>query len=199
MQSSGGAPRVSQWVLPVAEVRRWFDQAGAGALLVYAKGEWLLQSETARYVRELALAGLAHPLQPRAPEGGFHYTIKKLAAQPAAAARSARLDEGDESLDIILRTFRREANMGLRASTNSQLALKAGLATAAQAAWRVRNLVQLRRIRVEVIVGGKESGWRIVTILPSGKSTLAPQSWERAKAQVRQEVIGDQGKGVAAK
>lgn len=188
---AGQAPRVSQWVLPVAEVEKWFERAQTGASLVYAKGEWLMQGATADFVRDLALAGVAHPLQPRAPEGGFHYTIKKLGEAPEAegAACRPRIGSDDEALQTILRTFRRQANLGLRASTNPQLAKLAGLATTAQAAWRVTRLVELKLIRTQVITTGAHAGWRIVTIMGSGRSTLAPPNFERAKAQVRQEQV----------
>ena len=188
---------LNSWVLPLAEVKSWFASARPGERLVYAHGPRLMHGETSRYVGQLALAGLADPVQPRSPGGiGFDFTVQKRStaadAVGSAARAGERAGEEDAAIDVILRALRRCANMGQRAPSNTELARAAGLATAAQAAWRLAKLHAAGKIRIRTVTTGKEAGWRVITIVgrgPSGdKSTKAPPSWERAAHQARQEV-----------
>lgn len=198
----GGPPPRSgedraDWIMPQAEVKSWLERARAGERLVYAHGRQLIRGETSLYVRDLALAGAVDPTQTRNRAGGFDYTIQKRGnggSRPAPRAAGASLEEAS---DIILRTLTRQANLGLRAASDSELAKLAGLATKGMAAWRVRKLVQRGLIRTEAVTTGPEAGWRIVTITASGHRTAGPPSWHpstssgqgQAKAQERREAV----------
>lgn len=179
------------WILPKAEIENWMARARAGERLIYAHGAQLIRGETSLFVRELAMAGKVDPIQRRADPGGFDFTIQKRqgAVPSPRPSRSRGGDEADAAMDVVLRTLSRDANLGRRAHSNAELALIAGLETPAQAAWRMAKLAKAKMIRTVTVTTGPHAGWRIVTIIATGKSTLAPPSWERAKAEMRQEVV----------
>lgn len=183
----------SDWILPKDEVARWIDRARPGERLIYAHGQQLIRGETSLFVRELAIAGSVDPVQPRSPAGGFDFTIQKRGGQkqdgagpsPRPSPARGEGDVLDEQGLRILAIFTTQANVRARAASDAELARITGLDTRGQAAWRVRKLVQQKLIRTDVITSGRDAGWRIVTIAASGKQTLAPPSWEKAKADMR--------------
>lgn len=177
------------WVLPRADVARWVARAKAGERLIYAHGQQLVRGETSLFVRELAMADRVNLFQPKAGPGCFSFMIEK--KDGPAPRLPAMKDDGAEALDQVRRILTREANFGRRASSNAELAKAVGLERATQAAWLVQKLLRAGAIKVEVVTGGPDANWRIVTITATGKSTQAPPSWERAKAQVRQETVHD--------
>jgi hypothetical protein len=173
-----------EWILPVVQVAAWFNRASAGERLIYAHGPTLVQGETSAYVRDLALAGKADPVQPRSPLGGFDYVIQKRSS-PIEPPRGRR-EPQDEATETIYRAFASAAQQRARAPSNTELARRAGLATREQAAWRVKQLVQGERIRLASVTVGPDAGWRVVTIVATGRQTKLPPSWTNdAEAKAR--------------
>jgi hypothetical protein len=168
-------PVCETFVQPLAEVRRWFDRAAIGETMVYARGRTLLQGETSFFIRDKALAGLAHPWQvPLTDCIGFAFKVKKLADEaPASEAAAAR---PDPFIETIFASIARAAAEGRRCPSDAELAREAGLPTRAQAAWRVTKLRADGRIRSEPVTGHGEIG-RVVTIAATGARTLAPKGW----------------------
>lgn len=183
-----GSPFQGDWVLTVGEVQNWIDRAAPGDRLRYGGGLSLVRGETSRYVVSLAIAGLADPFQPRSKERpGFDFIIQK--RTPPPGPRHARPPEEDKALDVILRSLKRAANFGLRAPTNAELAREAGLPGTGAVAWRITRLIEAGLIKTQAITTGPEAGWRVVTICETGQQTKVPPSWERARAQARQEKV----------
>ena len=185
-----GAAEADAWVRPVAFVRDWLKRAAPGEELIYGRGTRLPCNETSTFVRDLAMRELVEPFQPRSKAGaGYDFIIRKRAsALRLGSGQAADRDVGpkfDAPTWAIYRQLKREANLGLRASSNGQLAKACGLETGPQAAWRVAKLVGAGLIRSEVLTAGPHAGWRIVTIVATGQTTLGPPSWEAAKREMR--------------
>lgn len=183
------------WVLPLGEVTSWLGQAAEGAVLLYAQGPFLIRGETSRAVRELYEQRQVELQQPRSAScaGFFDYKLKKLPPPPRLAQSNALGEaESDAALDKILAQFKREANLGKRASSDAELARLAGLATRDQAAWRVRKLVSSGSIRTQRVEDGPDVGWRIVTIVATGRQTAMPPSWADFRASVAASLAADE-------
>jgi hypothetical protein len=181
---AGGAREGAGWVAPIGEVKRWFASAEPGERIAYAHGPQLIRGETSRFVQVLALSARADPVLKRADDGAFDYFVQKrrFADEPGSRVEERRAAaREDEAQDIIFRVLRRCANAGLRAPSNAALATHAGLATRNEAAWRIRKLIEAGKIKVETVPNGPEAGWRTVTIVASGKQTMAPMSFDRLR------------------
>jgi hypothetical protein len=174
-----------EWILPVATIAAWFERARPGDRLIYAHGRTLTHGETSAFVRDLALAGKADPVQPRSP-GGYDFVIQKRSS-PVEQPRERR-DARDEATETIYRAFVQAAEARQRAQSNTELAKAAGLATREQAAWRVKQLVRCGRIRLASVTAGPDAGWRVVTIAATGRQTKLPPSWEGERAQAVRKV-----------
>lgn len=179
MAAGGARLNLNSWVHPRVDVEKWLATAKPGQRFVYARGPELVRGETSRFVGELARAGKVDLFQPRS-EAGFDFIIQ-MRVSPIEPRR--REPEDDGALDIIFRALKRAANFGYRAPTNTELAKLAGLATSAQAAWRITKLIERRLIRTSHVTVGPEAGWRVVTIIETGKQTKVPPSWERARTE----------------
>lgn len=178
---------VESWIVPLPELKSWMRCAVVNDVLIYGHGIDPIPGETSAHAVSLSDAGEVQLNRRRAEDGAFDFLIRKRGTPRSDHRHHPRVD--DASMDVIYRRLERCANLGQRAATNSELADGAGLATPAQAAWRVAKLIEAGLIRTEIITTAKEANWRIVTIAATGKSTAAPPSWERAKAQVRREVV----------
>jgi hypothetical protein len=172
-------PVCEAWVMPLAEVAGWFAAADVGHVLVYARGPFLVQGATSAFVRDKALAGLAHPTQEPIRECvGNLYKVKKLgeAKPPAAPDPDCLFGAPDAAIETIFDLLERAAEQGRPCPSDAELARAAGLATRAQAQWRVTQLRKAGRIASAPVAQPSDIG-RVVTIVASGKHTLAPKGW----------------------
>jgi hypothetical protein len=173
-------PVARAWVLPLAEAQGWFKSAAIGEVLLYAGGPRLIQGETSHYFRDLALAGLAHPIQLRLTDRiGYEYEVRKLGDERPPAAPPAEMDA---ALEAIFAAIERAAEDGARCPSDAELARAAGLATRAAAQGRVVQLRKARRILSEPVTGPFDDAQdrqigRVVTIVATGKRTRAPKGW----------------------
>jgi hypothetical protein len=139
VERRASVPIAESWVLPKAEVERWFDQAEVGEVLLYGGGPRLLQGETSALVRDKALAGLAHPTQPRLEDKvGYAFKVRKLA--DAAPATEAEAAETDGITERIFAEIAAAAEAGRRCPSDLELAKRLELPTRAVAAGRVARL-----------------------------------------------------------
>lgn len=161
-------PVCESWVLPLAEVAGWFAAAAPGDTLRYACGPFLVQGQTSAFVRDKGLDGLAHPTQTRRDDCvGFDFKVRKLADAVAPAKPPA---EPDAALEAIFAIVERAAERERPCPSDTELARAAGLATRAQAAWRMTQLREAGRIASEKVTG-RAGAERIVTIVATGKRT----------------------------
>jgi hypothetical protein len=175
-------------VLSPAEVERKFKAAKPGERFAWASGPEIPRGETSAYVAQLYRKGLANLFQPRVA-GGFDFIVQKRHTLPAAEQAAV---EVDAALEAILRQLKREANMGLRCSSDTELAKVAGLPTRNAAAWRITKLKKAGIIRTSV-EDGPDGPWRIVTIVETKKQTLLPPALRAIRRSVREIAESDDG------
>lgn len=160
------------WVLPKAEIDRWLKRSAPGEVLVYMRGPRPIHGETIERVRALAGEGRIEQLPQRRAEGcfGYEYRIERR-GDSAVAKAMADKPAFDGATRIIFEALERCVERGRRAYSNQELARIAGLATRAQAAWRVRKLEESGRLATSTEMTA-EGPWRVVTI--GKRSTASP-------------------------
>ncbi|QAY77903.1 hypothetical protein [Sphingosinicella sp. BN140058] len=170
----GALPVCEAWVLPVAAARASFAALRPGERLLYARGPFLIRGETADFVREQYEAGLAHPLQPRSRAcDGFDYLVEKIPQAPLRRGRRI-CERDDAATKAILGALIRAADRERICPTDADLARIAGLATRAQAKWRLAKLRQ-RGVIETAPVTMHPTITRVVTIVKTGRRTRAPE------------------------
>lgn len=151
----------------------WLRSAHAGEKFVYCEAPEPIRIDSWLRVPELEQQGLVHMRQERREGGGWRWYVlrskKPLARQLSPQEQALR----DEATARIFAQLKREANLGLKCSSDTGLASVAGLNTRDQAQWRVRELVRVGLIRSEIVTRGGVPT-RVVTIADSGKQTLMP-------------------------
>jgi hypothetical protein len=166
-------------VLSRGEVERKFKAAKPGEKVTWASGREMPRGETSAYVARLYREGVANLFQPRCG-AGFEFIVQKRHIQPAAERA-----EEDGAMERILRQLKREANLGLRCSSDAELARIAELPTRHAAAWRVTKLKKAAIIRTSV-EDGPDGPWRIVTIVETKKQTLLPPALRAIRRSIRE-------------
>lgn len=168
---------VGPFAVPPHTLNDWAVDAPEGARCIYARLESLashgrLQAKSA----ELAARGIIL-LQGRArhaPDSSlFDYICKRTyapMAKSAAEAEPSATIAADAAMETIFEALKADARRAVRARSDGDLALAAGLATRNMAAWRVRKLAIAGRIQIET-VPGPDGPWRIVRV---GRVVSAP-------------------------
>lgn len=160
------------WVLARRELDGWVERAAPGEVLVYMRGPRPIHGETLERVRVLAAEGRIEQLPQRRAEGCFGYEHRiSRRLDPAVAKAMAGKPDFDGASKIIFEALQRCVERGRRAYSNRELARIAGLATRAQAAWRVRKLEESGRLATSTEMTA-EGPWRVVTI--GKRSTARP-------------------------
>lgn len=166
---------VGAFAVPPHTLNDWAVDAAEGARCVYARVEnFAIYERLQAKAAQLAARGLI-VLQGRvrhaADSSLFDYLAKRtyvpMASDEAEAPPAASL--ADPAMETIFEALKADARRGVRARSDGELALAAGLATRNMAAWRVRKLATAGRIVVET-VPGPEGPWRIVRV---GKAVTA--------------------------
>jgi len=155
----GAGPAFETQIVTAAEITVWLLTARPGDRFVYCTGPAMLPGPTQELLAELRRAERVRTHQRRIDGRLEHFMVLREAGRAPVEVVTAKV--ADMATEKIYAAIARAARRGRRCPSDRELARIAGLATRNQASWRLRQLVEAGRVKLETVPGPDRLPWRV--------------------------------------